>query len=130
MRLDFGWSISNDDLGESLAKGIGPSGISPTSYCAEACGMLTMLRFQRRLAEFVGYHEQWTGTIATESNLSLIETIKDVAPDQIPDSIGYHVSRVGRGGSNTTSRSFISCRNSAISNMSKATKTFISNNDT
>ena len=63
----FGWTLSTD-LGERAAVGKGPvcgSRIYP--YRAEAMGMLAILRFLQRLADFTGKHDHWVGTIATDS---------------------------------------------------------------
>jgi hypothetical protein len=73
----FGWKISHN-LGEGAAEGMGPAqGAKPTSYCFKACGMLAMLCFLQRLAEFTYQHEPWPGAIATDS-LSFIDTIRGV----------------------------------------------------
>ena len=76
----FGWTVSND-LGDRAAEGMGPApGAKPNSYRSEAYGMLAMLCFLRRLAEYTHQHEQWKGIIATDS-LSLIDTIRGVRRD-------------------------------------------------
>ncbi|KAI2511241.1 hypothetical protein MHU86_3207 [Fragilaria crotonensis] len=70
----FGWTLSTD-LGERSAEGMGPApGANPNSYRSEAYGMLAMLCFLKRLAEFTYQHEPWCGTLATDS-LSLVETV-------------------------------------------------------
>ena len=77
----YGWALSSD-TGERLAEGMGPApGASPNSYRSEAYGMLAMLCFLQRLAEYTMYHETWQqGIIATDS-LSLVETIQGVQRD-------------------------------------------------
>ena len=73
----YGWTMNND-VGQRAAEGMGPApGAKPNSYRSEAYGMLAMLSFLRRLAEFTSQHEPWTGIIATDS-LSLVDTIRGV----------------------------------------------------
>ncbi|KAI2500299.1 hypothetical protein MHU86_14179 [Fragilaria crotonensis] len=73
----YGWTLSND-LGDRAVTGMGPApGAHPNSYRSEAYGMLAMLSFLKRLAEFTYQHEQWHGIIATDS-LSLIDTIRGI----------------------------------------------------
>jgi hypothetical protein len=63
----FGWALSSGS-GTRLAYGMGPaSGHKPTSYRAEAYGLLSLLRFLIRLREFSHMHEEWSGEIATDS---------------------------------------------------------------
>ncbi|KAI2502879.1 hypothetical protein MHU86_11548 [Fragilaria crotonensis] len=70
----FGWTLSTD-MGERTAEGMGPApGATPNSYRSEAYGMLAMLCFLKRLAEFTYQHEPWQGTLATDS-LSLVDTV-------------------------------------------------------
>jgi hypothetical protein len=70
----FGWTMSTD-LGERSAEGMGPApGAAPNSYRSEAYGMLAMLCFLKRLAEFTYQHEPWQGALATDS-LSLVDTV-------------------------------------------------------
>jgi exonuclease III len=70
----YGWIISND-RGERVARGMGPArGATVDSYRAEAYGMLTILCFLRRLAEFTTNMEPWKGILATDSK-SLLDTI-------------------------------------------------------
>ena len=77
----FGWALSSD-TGVRLAEGMGPApGASSNSFRSEAYGMLAMLCFLQRLAEYTMYHETWqAGIIATDS-LSLVETIQGVHRD-------------------------------------------------
>jgi exonuclease III len=71
----FGWMLSSD-IGERLATGMGPARSSrPNSYRSEGYGMLALLVFLQRLAEFINLHGEWSGTIATDSK-SLIDTIR------------------------------------------------------
>jgi hypothetical protein len=71
----FGWILSSD-TGERLDIGMGPAnGSNPNSYRSEGCGMLALLLFLTRLAEFIQIHEPWTGIIATDSK-SLIDTVR------------------------------------------------------
>jgi hypothetical protein len=71
----FGWIMSSD-TGERVAIGMGPArGSRPNSYWSEGYGMLAMLLFLQRLAEFIQLHEAWKGIIATDSK-SLIDTIR------------------------------------------------------
>ncbi|KAI2490363.1 hypothetical protein MHU86_24203 [Fragilaria crotonensis] len=63
----FGWMLSSD-LGDRVARGMGPArGAKVDSYRAEAYGMLAILCFLRRLAEFTTQMEPWTGILATDS---------------------------------------------------------------
>ena len=71
----FGWMLSSD-LGERLASGMGPaSGQRPNSYRSEGYGMLALLCFLHRLAEYINLHEPWHGIIATDSK-SLVDTVR------------------------------------------------------
>lgn len=77
----YGWAISTD-IGERAVEGMGPApGANPNSYRSEAYGMLAMLSFLKRLAEFTYKHEPWHGVIATDS-LSLIDTILGVTRNE------------------------------------------------
>ena len=73
----FGWTIRNEN-GQRVAAGMGPaSGSKPTSYRAEAYGMLSLLRFLIRIKEYTSMHFQWEGIIATDSQ-SLLDTLNGV----------------------------------------------------
>lgn len=55
-------------LGERCACGMGPArSASPHAYRSESYGLLSLLCFLRRFAEFTGKHDQWVGIIATDS---------------------------------------------------------------
>ncbi|KAI2503130.1 hypothetical protein MHU86_11321 [Fragilaria crotonensis] len=70
----YGWMISSD-LGDRAVRGMGPArGAKVDSYRAEAYGMLAILCYLRRLAEFTTQTEPWTGILATDSQ-SLLESI-------------------------------------------------------
>ena len=70
----FGWAMSTD-VGERCACGMGPArSASPHAYRSESYGLLSLLCFLRRLAEFTGKHDNWTGIIATDSQ-SLVVTV-------------------------------------------------------
>ena len=72
----YGWIISTD-RGDRVARGKGPArGATVDSYRAESYGMLTILCFLRRLAEFTTQMDQWTGILATDSK-SLLDTITE-----------------------------------------------------
>ena len=72
----FGWALSSGS-GTRLAYGMGPaSGRKPTSYRAEAYGLLSLLRFLIRLREFSHMHEEWSGEIATDSK-SVLDTLNE-----------------------------------------------------
>ena len=72
----FGWTMSNDQ-GDRMARCMGPArGVHIDSYRAEAYGLLSILRFLKRLTEFIGQGDQWHGIIATDSQ-SLLDTIMD-----------------------------------------------------
>ena len=65
------------DIGEKCAYGMGPARSSaPHAYRCESYGLLSLLCFLKRLAEFTGYHEPWHGIVATDSQ-SLIDTVLD-----------------------------------------------------
>ncbi|KAI2497104.1 hypothetical protein MHU86_17421 [Fragilaria crotonensis] len=71
----FGWSLS-DIHGTRCATGMGPAhGSSPMSYRSESYGMLAILCFLRRLAEFTGQTVAWEGIVATDSD-SLLKTLR------------------------------------------------------
>jgi hypothetical protein len=70
----FGWILSSDE-GERLATGMGPaSGSRPNSFRSEGYGLLALLLFLQRLAEYIQQHEPWVGMIATDSK-SLVDTV-------------------------------------------------------
>ncbi|KAI2511880.1 hypothetical protein MHU86_2396 [Fragilaria crotonensis] len=70
----FGWMISAP-TGERMASGNGPSrGATVDSYRAECSGMLAILRFLIRLAEYSEMFGEWTGTIGTDSQ-SLLDRL-------------------------------------------------------
>jgi ribonuclease HI len=70
----FGWVLSSS-TGERLAYGMGPaSGRKPTSYRAEAYGLLSLMQFLSRVKEYSAMHEYWSGTIGTDSQ-SVLETL-------------------------------------------------------
>lgn len=72
----YGWTISND-RGERMAHGMGPArGAHVDSYRAEAYGMLAILSFLKRLADFTMHIEPWFGILATDSQ-SLLDTIAE-----------------------------------------------------
>ena len=93
----FGWAISTQ-LGERAAEGMGPApGANPNSYRSEAYGLLALLCFLKRLAEFTFYHESWEGTLATDS-LSLVNTLhgkhKDDDESTQPDEDDHLVAQL------------------------------------
>ena len=89
----FGWTISTTQ-GERIATGKGPAnGYRPMSYRAEAYGLLSILRFVIRIAEFTGHTEAWKdsltgelidwwGTLATDG-LSVLQTLRGQSDDCI-----------------------------------------------
>lgn len=80
----FGWVVSTVH-GERMATGMGPvSGSQPNSYRAEACGMLSLLLFLSRIAEFTSTTGQWEGVIATDSE-SLLNTLSGTKRMRIGD---------------------------------------------
>ena len=69
----FGWMLSSDQ-GDRLASGMGPARSSrPNSYRSEGYGMLALLCFLQRLAEYVQLHNPWRGIIVSKS---LIDTVR------------------------------------------------------
>ena len=82
----FGWVLSTNH-GERVANGMGPArGPRPTSYRAEACGMLSFLLFLIRVAEYTTMVDPWHGTVVTDSE-SVLKTLagQDVDPQKEPD---------------------------------------------
>jgi hypothetical protein len=70
----FGWALSTDQ-GIQAATGMGPArGPRPPSYRAEGYGLLSILRFFIRLAEFTGRVDPWTGILVTDSQ-SVLKTL-------------------------------------------------------
>lgn len=84
----FGWIVSSTG-GEKLVRAYGPvRGAFPTSYRAEAYGLLSVLRFIVQIQEFcqIPWHQEWTWT-ATSDNLSLVDVINgttDEGTSQLP----------------------------------------------
>jgi hypothetical protein len=79
----FGWTMS-DDLGERVATGMGPARSRlPNSYRSEGYGLLSLLCFLKRIAEFTMTHEPWRGNVATDSQ-SLIDTVQGRHCAEIP----------------------------------------------
>jgi hypothetical protein len=70
----FGWALSTDQ-GIQAATGMGPArGPRPSSYRAEGYGLLSILRFLIRIAEFTGRVEPWHGILVTDSQ-SVLKTL-------------------------------------------------------
>ena len=70
----YGWVLCTDQ-GVQAATGMGPArGPRPSSYRAEAYGLLSILRFLIRIAEFTGTIDPWHGTLATDSQ-SVLKTL-------------------------------------------------------
>jgi exonuclease III len=70
----FGWALSTDQ-GIQAATGMGPArGPRPSSYRAEGYGLLSILRFLIRIAEFTGRTEPWIGVLVTDSQ-SVLKTL-------------------------------------------------------
>lgn len=70
----FGWALSTDQ-GVQAATGMGPArGPQPSSYRSEAYGLLSLLRFLVRLAEFTNMVDQWDGVLAKDSK-SVLKTL-------------------------------------------------------
>ena len=91
----FGWSIRSASR-VTAAQGMGPApGSKPTSYRAEAYGMLSIMRFLIRIAAFTDMHFQWKGIICTDSQ-SLLDTLngKDVDPQADEAPLDIHGSEV------------------------------------
>ncbi|KAI2494762.1 hypothetical protein MHU86_19757 [Fragilaria crotonensis] len=71
-----------------MAYGMGPaSGRQPTSYRAEAYGMLSLMRFLLRIREYSSMHDEWSGTIGTDSK-SVLDTLMngdhDLQEEEVP----------------------------------------------
>ena len=70
----FGWVLSTDQ-GVQAATGMGPArGPRPSSYRSEGYGLLSILRFLIRIAEFTGRTEPWNGILVTDSQ-SVLKTL-------------------------------------------------------
>lgn len=70
----FGWTVSTY-LEEQAATGMGPSrGSVMDLYQAECSGLMSILRFLIRLAEFTSMYEEWSGVIGTD-NQSMIDRL-------------------------------------------------------
>jgi hypothetical protein len=70
----FGW-VPSTDHGVQAATGMGPArGPRPSSYRSEAYGVLSILRFLVRIAEFTGKVDPWHGVLATDSQ-SVLKTL-------------------------------------------------------
>lgn len=80
---EFGWSISTYQE-DRAATGMGPSrGAVMDSYRVECSGLLSILRFLIRLAEwFTVMFELWTGVIGTDSQSMLDRLFKKQSPSQ------------------------------------------------
>jgi hypothetical protein len=73
----FGWILSTNE-GERVTQNMGPvRGYQIHSYRAEASGVLSVLRFLLRIAEFTQMHEKWNGVVATDGQ-SLLDTLEGV----------------------------------------------------
>ncbi len=83
----FGWVLSTD-IGERVATGMGPArGPRPTSYRAEACAMLSVLRFMIRLAEYTAMFEPWTGLLVSDSESVLNKFHGKGTRERDPDAL-------------------------------------------
>lgn len=70
----YGWALCNAQ-GDKVATGMGPArGPRPSSYRAEAYGLLSILRFLIRIAEFTKQTTPWKGILATDSQ-SVLKTL-------------------------------------------------------
>lgn len=72
----FGWSMQNE-FGATVATGMGPvrGGGRVTSYRAEAYGMLSILRFLIRMAEFTEMQIPCNGMIVATDSQSVLDTL-------------------------------------------------------
>lgn len=96
----FGWMMSNTE-GERAASGMGPArGAAMDSYRAECTGMLSLLRFLLRLAQFMNMDERWRGLIGTDSQ-SVIDALYD--DDETDDNGGCGMGSID-GDSGITSQ--------------------------
>jgi hypothetical protein len=90
----FGWMISTND-GERLAYAYGPArGCRPSSYRAEAYGLLSILCFITRIQRYCHAPPplNWNWTV-TSDNQSLIEVINDNSDDG-RDTSDHRVTRL------------------------------------
>ena len=81
----FGWIISTKE-GERLVRAYGPArGKDPTSYRAEAYGLLSVLRFLVQIQEFcqIPGPPEWQWTV-TSDNLSMVDVINGTTVEGNP----------------------------------------------
>ena len=85
----FGWILAtNSD--ERLAEAYGPvRGYRPTSYRAEAYGLLSVLRFIKRIHDYCNTTADTRTWTVTSDNLSLVDIINDTADDE-SKPLGLH----------------------------------------
>ena len=77
----FGWIISTRE-GERLARANGPvRGYRPTSYRAEGYGILSILRFVKRLLLYCNEDPDWQWEM-TSDNISLVDTVNGTEVDE------------------------------------------------
>ena len=77
----FGWIISTRE-GERLARANGPvRGYRPTSYRAEGYGILSILRFVKRLLLYCNEDPVWQWEM-TSDNISLVDTVNGTEVDE------------------------------------------------
>jgi hypothetical protein len=70
----FGWILSTQ-RGDRVAEGMGPArGFQVHSYRAEACGILSFLRFLIRIGNYTQMHEQWQDILVIDSQ-SVLDTL-------------------------------------------------------
>ena len=78
---------------------MGPApGTKPTSYRAEAYGMLSIMRFLIRIEEFTEMSYQWQGVLGTDSQ-NLLDTLsdKDCDPQEEDTHIPVHGQEIVLG---------------------------------
>jgi hypothetical protein len=73
----FGWSLSNPEV-DRVATAMGQvRGPTLDSYRAECTGMLSLLRFLLRIAQYTSMEGPWRGLIGTDSQSLLDRVYED-----------------------------------------------------
>ncbi len=91
----FGWVMSSAS-GQRLVYGMGPArGRALHSYRAEACDLLSVLRFLIRYREFTHSHADWPGILATDAQ-SVLDTFrgKDRDPQAVDTPVDLDAGKV------------------------------------
>jgi hypothetical protein len=91
----FGWVMSSAS-GQRLVYGMEPArGRALHSYRAEACGLMSVLRFLIRYRKFTHSHADWPGILATDAQ-SVLDTLrgKDRDPQAVDTPVDLDAGKV------------------------------------